>query len=81
MTDSLLYFDTFTWVERLMLPMEYISQLIGNTSGIANLNIYIVMRMTVYPVINIAILDIVFQFHHEGSVDLAIGELWALHLE
>ena len=61
--------------------MKDIAQLIGHTFGVAYLNIYIVMRMTVYPVINIAILDIVSQFHHEDSVDLAIGELWALHLE
>ena len=77
----LLHFETFAWVERLMLVMKDISQLIRHTLSIADFDIHIVVRMTIYPVINAAILDIVFQFHCKGSVGLAIGKLGALHLE
>ena len=64
-----------------MLPMKYIPQLIGHTFGIAYHDIYIVVRVAIYPIIYATILDIVFQFHREGSINLAIGELVALHLE
>lgn len=39
------------------------------------------MRVTIYPVIYAAILDIIFQFHCEGSVCLAISKPGTLHLE
>ena len=64
-----------------MLPMKYISQLIGHAFGIAYLDIYVVVGVTVYPVIDAADLDIVFQFNRESSVSLAFGKLGALHLE
>ena len=64
-----------------MLPMKYIPQLIGHTFGIAYLDIYIVVRVAIYPVIDAAILDVVFQFNRESSVSLAFGKLWTLHLE
>ena len=64
-----------------MLPMKYIPQLIGYTFGIAYLDIYIVVRVAIYPVIDAADLDVVFKFNSESSVSLAIGKLWALHLE
>lgn len=62
-----------------MLPMKHIPQLIGHTFGIAYLDIHVVVA--IYPVIDAAILDVVFQFNRESSVSLAIGKLGALHLE
>ena len=64
-----------------MLSMKDISQLIGHTFGVAYLNIHIVVRVTIYPEIGPAILDVVFQFHCESSIGLAVGKFWALHLE
>ena len=64
-----------------MLPMKYIPQLIGHTFGIANLDIHVVVGVAIYPVIDAAILDVVFQFHCESSIGLAVGKFWALHLE
>ena len=64
-----------------MLPMKYIPQLIGHTFSIAYLDIYIVVGVAIYPVIDAAILDVVFQFNRESSVSLAFGKLGALHLE
>ena len=64
-----------------MLPMKYIPQLIGHTFGIAYLDIHVVVGVAIYPVIDAADLDIVFQFNRESSVSLAFGKLGALHLE
>lgn len=68
-------------VESFMLSMKDIPQLIGYTLGIAYLYIRVVVRVSIYPVINAAILDIIFQFHGEGSIGLAVCELGTLHLE
>ena len=68
-------------VESFMLSMKDIPQLIGYTLGIAYLYIHVVVRVSIYPVINAAILDIIFQFHGEGSIGLAVCELGTLHLE
>ena len=70
-----------TRIESFMLSMKDISQLIGYTLGIAYLYIRVVVRVSIYPVINAAIFDIIFQFHGEGSIGLAVGELGTLHLE
>ena len=64
-----------------MLSMKYISQLIGHTFGIANLDIHVVVGVAIYPVIDATDLDVVFQFNRESSVSLAFGKLGALHLE
>ena len=61
--------------------MKDIAQLVGHTFGIPYLNIYIVMGMTINPKVYTAILDIIFQFHNESSIGLAVGKLRALHLE
>ena len=61
--------------------MKYIPQLIGHTFGIAYLDIYIVVRVAIYPMIDAADLDVVLQFNRESSVILAYGKLGALHLE
>lgn len=70
-----------TRIESFMLSMKDIPQLIGYTLGIAYLYIRVVVRVSIYPVINAAILDIIFQFHGEGSIGLAVGKLGTLHLE
>ena len=54
-----------------MLPMKYIPQLIGHTFSIAYLDIYIVVGVAIYPVIDAAVLNVVFQFNRESSVSLA----------
>ena len=64
-----------------MLTMKDIVQLIGHAFGVAYLDVHVVMGVTIYPEINVAILDIIFQFHNERSVGLAVGKLRALHLE
>ena len=64
-----------------MLPMKYIPQLIGHTFGIAYLDIHVIVGVTIYPVIDVTVLDVVFQFNRESSVSLAIGKLGTLHLE
>lgn len=75
------YLYKLTRIESFMLSMKDIPQLIGYTLGIAYLYIRVVVRVSIYPVINAAILDIIFQFHGEGSIGLAVGELGTLHLE
>ena len=37
--------------------------------------------MTIYPEVNTAILDIIFQFYGKGSVSMTVGKLGTLHLE
>lgn len=64
-----------------MLSMKDISQLIGHTFGLADFDIHVVVRVAIYPVIDVAALNIVFQFHRKGSVGLAVCKLRALHLE
>ena len=64
-----------------MLPMKYIPQLIGHTFGIAYLDIYTVVGVAIYPVIDAAVLNVVFQFNRESAVSLASGKLGALHRE
>lgn len=61
--------------------MKDIAQLIGHTFGVAYLDVHVVMGVTIYPEIDAANLDIIFQFHNERSVGLAVGKLRALHLE
>lgn len=68
-------------IESFMLSMKDIPQLIGYTLGIAYLYIRVVVRVSIYPVINAAIFDIIFQFHGEGSIGLAVGKLGTSHLE
>lgn len=75
------YLYKLTRIESFMLSMKDIPQLIGYTLGIAYLYIRVVVRVSIYPVINAAILDIIFQFHGEGSIGLAVCELGTLHLE
>ena len=52
-----------------MLPMRYIAQLIGHNSSIAYLCINITMRVTVNPVINSTVGNIIAQFHGKGTID------------
>ena len=64
-----------------MFAMKDISQLILHTVGISYLHIHVVVRVTEYPVIYATILDVLFQFHGEGTIGLAVSELGTLHLE
>ena len=64
-----------------MFSMKDITQLIWYAHGIAYPHIHIIVRMTIYPEVDTAILDIIFQFYGEGSVCLTIGKLGTLHLE
>ena len=64
-----------------MFTLENISQLIWYAHSIAYPHIHIIVRMTIYPKVDTAIPDIIFQFYNEGSVSLTIGKLGTLHLE
>ena len=64
-----------------MFSMKDITQLIWYAHGIAYPHIHIIVRMTIYPKVNTAILDIIFLFYGEGSVCLTIGKLGTLHLK
>lgn len=64
-----------------MFSMKDIAQLIGHTSGVTNLDIHIVVRVAIYPVVDAAVFDVVFQLYRESSIGMAVGKPWALHLE
>ena len=52
-----------------------------HTVGIAYFYIHVVVRVAEYPVIYATILDVLFQFHGEGTIGLTVCELGTLHLE
>ena len=68
-------------VKEFVLIVEYISQLVGYALGVANLYIYIVVGMPIYPIVAATVLYIVFQLHSESSVYFASDMLWAEHFE
>ena len=64
-----------------MLVVEGISELIADATGRANGLVNIAMGVTVNPVVDAAIFDIVGQLYGEGSIDSAAAELWRHELE
>lgn len=67
--------------EILMFIGEYISQLVREALSVAYLGINISMRVSVYPIVNAAVSDIVLQFYGERPVCLAALKLGVEHTE
>lgn len=67
--------------EVLMLVGEYIAQLVGQALGVAYPGIDVGVRVSVYPIVNAAVGDVVLQFYSESPVCLAALKLWVEHTE
>ena len=67
--------------EVLMLIGEDIAQLVGQALGVAYPGINVGVRVSVYPILNAAVGDIVLQFYSERSVCLAALKLGVEHTE
>ena len=67
--------------EVLMLIGEDIAQLVGQALGVAYHGIDVGVRMSVYPIVNAAVGDIVLQFDSESPVCLAALKLGVEHTE
>ena len=67
--------------EVLMLVGEDIAQLIGQALGVAYPDIDVCVRVSVYPIVNAAVGDIVLQFYGESPVCLAALKLGMEHTE
>ena len=65
----------------LMLIREHIAQLVGQALGVAYHGIDVGVRMSVYPIVNAAVGDIVLQFDGESPVCLAALKLGVEHTE
>ena len=67
--------------EVLMLVGKDIAQLVGQALGVAYPGIDVGVRVSVYPIVNAAVGDIVLQFYGERSVCLAALKLGVEHTE
>ena len=67
--------------EVLMLIGEDIAQLVGQALGVAYPGINVGVRVSVYPILNAAVGDIVLQFYGESPVCLAALKLGVEHTE
>ena len=67
--------------EVLLLVGEDIAQLVGQALGIAYPHIDVGVRVSVYPIVNAAVGDIVLQFDGESPVCLAALKLGVEHTE
>ena len=65
--------------EVLMLVGEDIAQLVGQALGVAYPGIDVGVRVSVYPIVNAAVGDIVLQFYGESPVCLAALKLGVEH--
>ena len=65
--------------EVLMLVGEDIAQLVGQALGVAYPGIDVGVRVSVYPIVNAAVGDIVLQFYSERPVCLAALKLGVKH--
>ena len=64
-----------------MLVGEDIAQLVGQALGVAYPGIDVCVRVSVYPIVNAAVGDIVLQFHGERPVCFAALKLGVEHTE
>lgn len=76
-----LYGQVLAAGEVLMLVGEDIAQLVGKALGVAYPGIDVGVRVSVYPIVNAAVGDIVLQFYGERSVCLAALKLGVEHTE
>ena len=65
--------------EVLMLIGEDIAQLVGKALGVAYPGIDVGVRVSVYPIVNAAVGDVVLQFYGESPVCLAALKLGVEH--
>ena len=68
-------------IEGVMLIGKYIPQLTGDTSCPADRQVLVIVRMAIYPVLYVAVLDIVRQLYGECSVSLTVLKFLLLKLE
>ena len=64
-----------------MLFGKYIPQLVGDTFCPADPQVLVIVRMAIYPVLYVAVLDIVRQLYGECSVSLTVLKFLLLKLE
>ena len=65
----------------MVLHVEGIAKLIADASGSANGLVDVTVGVTVYPVADAAVSDVVGQFHGERPIDPTATELWRHQLE
>ena len=68
-------------IEGVMLIGKYIPQLVGDTSCPADRQVLVIVRMAIYPVVYVVVLDIVGQLYSECPVSLTVLKLLLLKLE
>ena len=76
-----LYGQVLAAGEVLMLVGENIAQLVGQALGVAYPDIDVCVRVSVYPIVNAAVGDIVLQFYGERPICLAALKLGVEHTE
>ncbi len=59
-----------------MFSVGYISQMIGKNLCVANLGIDVLMRMSVNPIVNAGVGNVVAQLHSESTFDKAVSKYW-----
>ena len=64
-----------------MLVMKGIAKLVADATCRANGLVDIAMGMTINPVVDTAVCDVVGQFYGECSIDPAAAELWRHQLK
>ena len=75
-----LYSKMFVWNKSLMFIGKYVTKLIAGTWSRADDFINIPMRMAIYPIIYSTILNEVFMFNDESTVQTAAFKLWCAKL-
>lgn len=65
----------------MVLHVEGVSELIADASGSTNGLVDVTVGMTVYPVVDVAVSDVVGQFHGESAIDPTATELRRHQLE
>ena len=58
-----------------MLAMRDVAELVGDDLRLADLRINIAMRVTIDPIVDIRICDIIAQLHSKCAIDSAVTEL------
>ena len=59
-----------------MFLVGYISQLIGENLCVANLGIDVSMRMSVNPLVDARVGNVVAQLHSESTINKAVAKFW-----
>ena len=65
----------------MVLHVEGIAKLVADAAGCANGLVDVTVGVTIYPVVNAAVSDVVGQFYGERSIDPAAAELRRHQLE